>query len=117
MKRLIVTLLLFAAVCFAQPAVHSVTLTITNGPGNLSTDTFNVYKASGACPATGTPTFTLLIALGSGVSTYTDTTVSSGLTYCYAATAVQGGLESAYSPFFNAPIPGPTAPGLNGVIK
>jgi len=75
-------------------AAHSVLVTITDTTNPAGT-TYNVYRGTGACSSSLT-----LSKLGStSTKTYTDATVQSGNTYCYAATAVNtAGDESAQSP-------------------
>jgi hypothetical protein len=69
--------------------------------------TFNVYRASGVCPATtGAGTWTKLNAVPVTALTYTDLTVGGvGSTYCYYVTALSGGIESAPSNMTGAIIP------------
>jgi hypothetical protein len=90
-------------------AAHSVVLTWTD------TDTvagFNLYKATGICPAAVTtassnPTFTRLNAAILTLKTFTDLAVgNAGSTWCYYATAVDGaGNESPASNLAGAIIP------------
>ena len=58
-------------------------------------DSFNVYRAVGACPQ---PAYQL-VASGLATTSYLDTTVSGGLDYSYVVTAkdITGGCESATS--------------------
>jgi hypothetical protein len=91
MKRLIVLLLL--AFPLSAQTTHKVVIT-WNDTVNPSGTTYNIYKASTAC--TGTPTFVKLTSTPITAMTYTDSGVPAG-TYCYYATAVGPGGESAQS--------------------
>lgn len=93
-SSLLAILLLFSGVPASAQTVHNVKLTITdttNPPGT----TYNIYRGSAACSTN--PTLTLLNTAPVTALTYTDTAVPAG-TYCYAATAVGPGGESAKSP-------------------
>jgi hypothetical protein len=90
----------------AMAASHSVGLSWT--PGSDDTG-FNIYRASGVCPATVTPTTTGFSKLGSStVDTYTDATVTLG-TWCYFVTGTANSAESAASNSVN-PVVAPFAP-------
>jgi hypothetical protein len=91
--RLIVVLFLIALPLQAQ-TVHTVKLT-WNDTVNPTGTTYNVYRAAAACSTN--PTLTKLNTSPITVMTYTDSTVTNGTTYCYAATAVGPGGESAFS--------------------
>jgi hypothetical protein len=84
-----------------QTPSHSVTLKWTPGtaspPATVAATSFNVYRFTGAC-ATGI-VFTLISPAGNGPTapTYVDSTVTSGLTYCYQVTGVANGQESTAS--------------------
>jgi hypothetical protein len=103
MKKLILMLITIGmvAVAIAQAATHSVTLFWTDTVNPTGT-TYNVYKQSGVCPTTP-PTignigsFVKLNATALTVLTYQDSTVVAGSGYCYYATAVNAGSESAPS--------------------
>lgn len=60
--------------------------------------TYNVYRASGACPASGLGAliFTKVNSTGITTLTYTDTGLAVGV-YCYYATQVQNTVESVPS--------------------
>ncbi|MFH1110970.1 MAG: hypothetical protein V1790_17495 [Planctomycetota bacterium] len=55
--------------------------------------TFNVYRASGACPTPAVPIPTKINASAVAAKTYTDGGVAYGI-YCYQVRAFAGGLES-----------------------
>jgi len=112
MLRKIIRLAFFAIfllLCTADHAqAHSVTLTWTS-----STDagvTYNVYRLSGACPATVTAGFSKITPSSIAATTFTDSAMAPG-TYCYYATSVLNGAESLPSNLATAVIlPGaPTA--------
>jgi hypothetical protein len=104
-------LVLFCTATHAQ--AHSVSLSWT-----ASTDSgvsYNVYRLSAACPATGTAGFTKITATTVIATTYTDGTVAPG-TYCYYATSVLNGSESVPSNLASAVIlpAAPTALSVTG---
>ncbi len=83
-------------------ATYQVALT-WEGPASSSVPVmgYNVYRA-----ASGSSTYTLLNSSMDASTTYTDTTVQSGLTYNYEVTSVgSGGVQSAPSPVYTAAIP------------
>jgi hypothetical protein len=98
---LLALLLVPAIPSFGQAAPHSVKLTIIDATNPTGT-TYNIYKASAACSTN--PTMTLLTPAPISSQTFTDANVPPG-TYCYAATAVGTGGESAKSPTASAGIP------------
>jgi fibronectin type 3 domain-containing protein len=68
---------------------------------------YNVYRTttSGSCGTTipaGTPVYA---STAGTVTTFTDQTVTNGMTYCYATTAVDGSGESGYSDVAQAKVP------------
>lgn len=98
--KTLVLLLGLAAACYAQSG-HSVTLSWTDSQNPAGT-TYNVWRASGACPATAPtstpPTgFTQLNTAPVTATTYLDTAVTAGDTYCYVVTAVGPNGQSAPS--------------------
>ncbi len=87
-------------------ATHTVTLNWTASTTSGITS-YNVYRitTSGTCGTTipgGTPVFG---STAGTVTTFTDTTVVNGTTYCYATTAVDANGESGYSDVTQAKIP------------
>lgn len=84
-------------------------------PGSPTGITYNVYRAAGACPASG---FTLL-ASGLAASPYTDTGLPGQATYAYKVTTVDatGTCESTPSGCASATTTGPcsTAPTFGGI--
>lgn len=97
------TFLLVAVGLFlpARAQSHSVSLEWT-----ASTDSgvsYNVYRFSGACPASGTAGFSKITTATVIATAYTDTTVAPG-SYCYYATAVLNGAESLPSNLVSAVI-------------
>ena len=78
----------------AQTA-HSATLT-WSAPSDATTgSTYNIYRATGACPTSGlgTLTFAKVNAAPITALTYVDSGLTVG-TYCYYATQVQSSTES-----------------------
>jgi IPT/TIG domain-containing protein len=87
-------------------SLPSVSLSATAATTGQPATGFNFYRftlTSGSCPSSG---FTVLGA--SPMTTtpnYTDTTVSPGVTYCYAVTGVNSGGESGFSNIVQAVVP------------
>lgn len=95
MKRVLLLVVLSACPAFAQ---HSVVLT-----WNASTDaaanpslTYNVYRSTVACPASGVPAGATKVGSAVAALTYTDSTVQVG-TNCYYVTSQLNGAESVGS--------------------
>jgi hypothetical protein len=104
LKTVLLGLLLSASSALA--ATHSVGLSWVAGSDDTG---FNVYRASGACPATVTPTTTGFSKLGSATAAaYTDSTVTLGV-WCYFVTGTANSAESAASNSVN-PTVAPFAP-------
>lgn len=104
-----VAVLLFGGMAFGQ---HSGVLTWT-----ASTDsgvTYNIYRAAAACSTT--PTLTK-IASSVAATTYTDSAVTVGTTYCWGVTASLNGQESAMSNTAGGVIPVAGATVLVVVLK
>lgn len=114
MKKILLLLFLVCGIAFAQTPTHSATLTWTDTV-NPSGTTYDVYRATAACPTggvIGTLTYTLLNSTPLSVMTYTDTTVTAATTYCYYLTAVgTTGLQSAPSGTVQGTIPSTFPPG------
>ena len=102
MKRLFAVLLFSSVVLTAQTG-HYVTLTWTAPTDVQPSSTYNIYRADGTC--TGTPTYKKINAVPITALTYGDTAVTAGAAYCYVATHVLSGAESAYSNSAQAIIP------------
>ncbi len=90
---------LLASVAFAQ---HSVTL---NWTPSVSADVsgYNLYKCIGACSPTDP--FSKINTVPVAGNTYTDSLVTAGATYTYAATAVSATAESVKSGTAGAVVP------------
>jgi hypothetical protein len=101
--KTIAALALFSAIAFGQTS-PSVALNWTNAPSNPAGTLTNAYRASGACGTTG-QTFTKLNTTGITGTTYADSGVARGQTYCYRVTATNGAQESAPSTTADAAIP------------
>ncbi len=99
MIRLAILLLLLSISLLAQP--HSVTLTWTwaQGTGDPATG-FHIQRAS----VTGGP-YATVGTVPVGTFTYSDATVTAGLTYFYVLTAYNGAGESAKTVEVRAIIP------------
>jgi hypothetical protein len=97
MRILALTSSLLALALLGVPAraqaTHSVKISWTDTTNPAGT-TYNVYRASAACSTN--PTLTKLNTAPITTQGYTDSNVAAG-TYCYAATAVGPGGESAQS--------------------
>lgn len=94
MKRFflgVLALALLAPAAVLAQTGHGVALTVTKATDDAGTSTYNIYSAKAACSTS--PTLTLLVSLPVGTLTYFD---AEGVgTYCYSATQVQNGAESA----------------------
>ncbi len=86
------------------PAVNQCGVQLSWTPSGSSGTTFNVYRATGDCPATG------YVAIASGLTgaSFADTAVSGGKTYSYKVTTAEssGGCESTASTCRSVAIPG-----------
>jgi len=82
---ILAVLLLFAAIpAKPQTVTQQAVLSWTAASDAVASSTYNVYRASGACPASGlgTLTFTKLNATGISALTYTDSTLTVR-TWCF----------------------------------
>ena len=77
---------------------HQAQLSWTAPSDATGSSTYNIYRATASCPASGIsgPTWTK-IGTGITTTTYTDSTVAVGTTYCYYGTQVLNGAESVPS--------------------
>jgi len=105
MKRIAIAIA-FGIALNTAPAICQRTVQITwqassSAAGNPML-TYNVYRAS-SCAGQ----FVKLNASGLSATSYVDTTVALGATYCYQVTAVLNGIESAPSNQAVAEIPPP----------
>ena len=103
--------ILFCSTAYAK--AHSVSLAWT-----ASTDSgvsYNIYRLSGACPATGTTGFSKITTAPVNATTFMDSVGAPG-TYCYYATSVLNGAESVPSNLTPAVIlpAAPTALSITG---
>lgn len=71
---------------------------------------FNIERAPGSCVVA--PTFTALATVGANVTTFTDTAVVEGSTYCYRVNASNTAGVSGYSNTVSRTVPfsAPAAP-------
>lgn len=117
MKKLIAVAFLFVAIAYAQTLpTHKITLNWIASPdaATIPTITYNIYRASGACPTVGSPAGA--VEVGStlaGVTTYVDTNVSPTQSYCYFVRAALNGVESLDSVSTVAVVPLARASGLS----
>jgi hypothetical protein len=95
-----VVALCLSLIFFASPAraQHSASLSWNASPDAAANSSlgYNVYRISGACPASGTAGFTKLNATPVATTTFTDATVGLG-SFCYYVTATLNGAESVPS--------------------
>ena len=115
MKRafcLLFLIVVIACPMFSQALTHAATLTWTD-PNNPTGTSYNIHRAPGLC--SGSPVFATLATAVTGL-TYTDGTVTPG-NYCYAVTAVAGGVESAMSNAAQAPVPSFAPVALGVTVK
>jgi hypothetical protein len=83
-------------------AGHNIVLTWTPPSDAVAGETYTVYRGVGACA--GNPTMSSLAAAISA-STYTDTAVTAGSTYCYYVESVVGAQSSVPSNTAGATVP------------
>jgi fibronectin type 3 domain-containing protein len=101
MKKLISFILLASTLLFAAPGTHTVALNWTASTSTGVTD-YNVYRATTSGGEGATP-----YATGITGTTFTDPTVTNGVTYYYTVTAVSPGGESVPSAEASVLIPMP----------
>lgn len=114
MKKTLLGVLVFAGLAFGQRSV-GLSWTASTSPNAL----YNVYRQAGACPAgTGALTGNKLNAtpLATTATTYSDTTVIEGQTYCYYLKATLNTLESGPSNTAEAAIAPLPPTGLNRTV-
>ena len=108
---------LLALACIAlraQPS-HQVTLSWTD-TANPAGTTYNVYRLTGACPATQPVNpigWAKLTTAPITAMSFGDASVVGGMSYCYLVTAVSGTAESVPSNTEPAQVPGSFPPVLN----
>jgi len=111
MKKLWLLLFLFAPLAQAQSGAQ---LTITDASCTSTAPcTVLVYRAPGACPASGigTLTYAQVASLASGYSwAWSDGGPLAAGTYCYYATATNGGGVSSPSNTFQKAVQTPPGP-------
>jgi len=74
-------------------STHSVTVTWNAAPDATASASYNLYRATGVCPASGLGTLTFTKQVNVSALTATDTAVTFG-SYCYYVTHVEGTAES-----------------------
>lgn len=86
------------AVSAAAAQTHKAVLTWSAPSDAVASSTYNAYRASGACPASGLGTLTFSKINTAAISglTYSDPGLSVGV-YCYYVTQVQSSIESVPS--------------------
>ncbi|HVN09437.1 MAG TPA: choice-of-anchor D domain-containing protein, partial [Patescibacteria group bacterium] len=83
----------------ATPGTHVVNLSWTASPtGGVTYNVYRMLQSGGVCAPASSATYSL-IASSIGTTAYPDmdSSLMAGSTYCYAVTAVSGGLESTFS--------------------
>lgn len=111
MKKILAAIVLFGMLGVSLPAqaAHSVTLnwTASTDSTTATPGTVSVFRALGACPATGlgTATYTALTTTALAGGPYIDTTVTAGSSYCYYIGATIGAATSGPSNTYSALIP------------
>lgn len=112
-------LLLLAILMAATTAVHAQTSysvalawTASTSSTTATPGTVKVFRAAGACPASGigTLTYSALTTTAPAAGPYKDTAVANGTTYCYYLEAVVGSATSGPSNTFQAAIPASVTP-------
>jgi chitinase len=100
-----VRLVLFAALILlcAQICAQAHTVSLSWTASTDSVAGYFVYRFAGACPTSGTSGFTKITTTAVTGTSYADSTVAAGA-YCYYATSVLNGVESAPSNFASAVI-------------
>jgi len=75
---------------------HSAVLTWAAPDDASATASYNIYRASGLCPASGLGTLVFSKVNASPITalTFTDTSVKVGGQYCYYGTHAEGAVES-----------------------
>ena len=110
----VITMLALLAIAWATPAwAASNVLTWTDNSTNEAN--FNIERKAEAC--TGTGAFAEIATVGINVSTFNDTNVTEGVTYCYRVAASNPAGKSAYSNTASRTVPFsiPAAPSGLGV--
>ena len=120
-RILLLTIFVLSLSAHAAAAQHSVTLNwIASTDSTTATPgTVTVYRATAACPASGigTLTYTALTTTAAAGGPYTDSAVTTGVTYCYYLTATIGGATSGPSNTAGGTIPVGTPTSLILVVK
>lgn len=88
------SLLALAGVLIAGPALAAQNV-LTWTDNSTNEQSFRIERKAGTCAATGT--FTALASVAGNATTYTDTAVVVGNTYCYRVRAANASGVSAYS--------------------
>jgi hypothetical protein len=95
---------LFSLTLFATPAMAQHTVALSWTTSTTSGVTYNVYRQQ-ACSGN----FTQINSIAVTSTTYTDSAVAPGETYCYQVTAVLSSVESTPAGPAPATIPRPSA--------
>lgn len=104
-KLLLVAVLGLLAALPARAQSHQVALSWAASSATSITG-YNVYRLAGNCPASvNLSLFTKLTSTPVTTTSFTDTNVTAGSTYCYAATTVASGGESGANGTLQATIP------------
>jgi hypothetical protein len=110
-------LLLFLLALPLLAQTHSATLSWTNATSNPAGTTVLIYRQAGTCPTPAPTTTAGFTAIATGLtgSSYFDTDVTAGASYCYVAVSVSGSSTSAPSNDAQAVIPATFPPGMFSV--
>lgn len=119
---LLILAIIYAALSLTGPmasaqTAHSAAVSWSAPSDAISSSTYNVYRAPGACPASGLGTLTFVKLNATPITglSYTDTTITVG-SWCFYGTQVQNGVESAPSNTAGGNV-SPNAPTITVVLK
>lgn len=121
MKKLAIAIIFATLGVITGFAQHSATLTWKASADStaITPGTASVYRASGACPATGigTASYSLLSVTAPAGGPYVDTSVTGGATFCYYVTASISGGTSDPSNTCTVTVPLAAPTNLTGTVK
>lgn len=99
-------------------SAHASSILWTWTPPSSGASSYNLYQASGNCPATGIPIGAMKIATGTTLTSFTQSTVPTGVTCTYVTAVSAVGVEGPPSATFQFDATAPTAPGsLKGTYQ
>ena len=111
MRKVVLVLLAMLAIAPMPSSAQATPQVVLTWTASTSTGVtgYNVYKLTGACPATISLSAFSKLASTTTALTYTDTAVTAGSTYCYVVTATTATAESAASGSWQVTVPTYTA--------